>query len=103
MIDATLRAQAIDATMLRARDGALHCDAVTLCKAGVLSVISATAAIVAQRSMNDESYLAHRFCTAFVWPGHQCARSFLAEHFLVCYRTLDSLMQSSFLEVRAEL
>ena len=39
--------------------------------------------------MNDETYLAHRFCTAFASHGHQCAELKLkAERLLVSYRPL---------------
>ena len=40
--------------------------------------------------MNDETYLAHRFCTAFASHGHQCAGELKlkAERLLVSYRPL---------------
>ena len=43
----------------------------------------------AQRSMNDETYLAHWFCFAFASRGHQCGELKLkAERLLVSYRPL---------------
>ena len=40
--------------------------------------------------MNDERYLAHRFCTAFASNGHQCAGELKlkAERLLVSYSPL---------------
>ena len=52
---------------------------------------SATAATLAQRSMNDETYLAHWFCFFFASRGHQCNPGELklkAERLLVSYSPL---------------